>query len=293
MANITCYGQNGATTDDIPCGFVDNNQCCGSGWDCLANGLCRQHGTTSYAQAACTDIDYNNCLSFCNKAEFDGFGEVSSCGINSWCCAGAQGQGEGGVDCCDQANLTTSLQPFPYSTIAADEVGKTSVTPSTTSASATSQAHSLSSATKSSSRSSTSVGGLAQSTTSNTPSSLPSSSSSKDSGLSTGAKVGIGIAVPLGLLILAALAFFVYKSRKQGKYLKDLQRNETPGSHGAEASMSQTRDLSYLSEAEARAFHEVPEQGGGRYELGGDGRHEIADEDIMRHELSPNGRRKG
>lgn len=62
-----CFKADGTTSGDIPCGNGSPDMCCGDGWDCLTNGLCRQKGTTSYAQASCTDQDFKNCLSFCNK----------------------------------------------------------------------------------------------------------------------------------------------------------------------------------------------------------------------------------
>ena len=49
--------------------------------------------------------------------QFEGYTEVSRCDDNgnSWCCAGAAGQMFPPVDCCP-GNLTTSLQPFPFTT---------------------------------------------------------------------------------------------------------------------------------------------------------------------------------
>jgi hypothetical protein len=54
----------------------------------------------------------------CLEAQFFGFTEVSRCdpNDNSWCCAGSAGQGLGGPDCCT-TNLTTSLEPYPFSSI--------------------------------------------------------------------------------------------------------------------------------------------------------------------------------
>lgn len=66
-AMAVCFKADGTTSGDIPCGKGSPYMCCGDGWDCLTNGLCRQKGTTSYAQASCIDQDFKNCLSFCNK----------------------------------------------------------------------------------------------------------------------------------------------------------------------------------------------------------------------------------
>ena len=132
-SNITCYAPDGtASIGNYPCGFPNLSTCCGYGWDCLDNGLCRQHGTTGYSQGTCTDPSYQNCLSFCNQPQFDGFGEVSRCKLNgnSWCCGGAAGQGLGGTNCCD-TDRTTSLAPYPFSAI--ENTGQPVAAQSTTS----------------------------------------------------------------------------------------------------------------------------------------------------------------
>ena len=298
MANVSCYAPNGDHGGNaIPCGFADNNQCCGLGWDCLANGLCREHGTTSYSQAGCTDADYNNCLSFCNAASFGGFTEVSSCGINSWCCGGIQGQESSDADCCTVKSLTTSLQPFPYSIIEADQVGKASATPATSSAGSTTKSGAKTISAPGSSRTSSTatVGAIPQSTSSGGSTTPSSASSSSNSGLSTGAKLGIGVAIPVVVLLLAVLGFLVYKSRKQGRYLRDLQEKDGAGyDRAVEAPTSQMSAQGYVSEAYGSERYEMPMQESRRYEMdeqGGDGRLEIGETHGLRHELSSELRR--
>lgn len=152
--NATCYKGDGTVSPDISCGFISSAHCCGEGWDCLTNGLCRNHGTTAYSQGSCTDPSFINCLNFCNggmcavpalplrehshssdlKDQSDGFTEVSRCdgNSNSWCCAGVAGQGLGGagaVDCCS-TNLTTALEPYPLATV--EELGTSRRTTKTT-----------------------------------------------------------------------------------------------------------------------------------------------------------------
>lgn len=63
---VTCYKADGTVSPDISCGFTSSSHCCGEGWDCLTNGLCRDHGSTAYSQGSCTDPSFINCLSFCN-----------------------------------------------------------------------------------------------------------------------------------------------------------------------------------------------------------------------------------
>lgn len=91
--------------------------------------------------------------------------------------------------------------------------------------------------------------------------------------------MGIGIAVPLGLLLLAALVFFVFKSKKQGQYLKHLQRKDheamEPYSHRASTGQNNTQGhMTELGDVDRP------------YELGGAGRHEIAAGYGPSHEFS-------
>lgn len=295
MANNTCYSSTGTTTNDTPCGIPGSNQCCGSGWDCLNNGLCQQHGTTAYSQGTCTNQNYDNCLSFCNVAAYEGATEVSSCGTNSWCCAGEVGLGAAsGTNCCDTSS-TTSLEPYPYATVAADQSGSTS----TAKATSTTRFTSFTSATRSTAQSSSpsssqssSVVLFSQSTTlqtstsqsiSSSSTSTPTPSPAGNSGLALGAKIGIGIAVPLAVLLLAALAFFIYKSRKQAQRLKALQNGEKDGTHEQSIPEVESERQAHMPELADHGRHEMPERGevpelGGKgvvRELSGRQRHEM------------------
>ncbi len=66
-SNITCFNNDGSSSLDIFCDLEGKDTCCGAGWDCLANGLCRKSGTTSYAQGTCLNKAFDRCLSFCNQ----------------------------------------------------------------------------------------------------------------------------------------------------------------------------------------------------------------------------------
>lgn len=70
MADTPCYNPTGTQSDNIFCGFSNLGTCCATGWDCLTNGLCRQHGTTAYSQGTCANssFDPKYCLTFCNKS---------------------------------------------------------------------------------------------------------------------------------------------------------------------------------------------------------------------------------
>ncbi len=65
--DVTCYSNDGSPSSDVFCDLEGKDTCCGAGWDCLANGLCRKSGTTSYAQGTCLNKAFDRCLSFCNQ----------------------------------------------------------------------------------------------------------------------------------------------------------------------------------------------------------------------------------
>ena len=227
IIDAQCYKANGVKSNDIPCGFSSLSTCCGEGWDCLSNGLCRKQGTTAYSQGTCTDPEFRNCLSFCNQGtwiaysklplqvscsqvvpqdQFDGFTEVSRCepDDNSWCCAGSPGQGLGGPDCCT-TNLTTPLEPYPFSSI--DALTQTGVA-TTTSLLSTDKLTSTS-LSSSLTRSFTSMSSLISPSWSSiasqqpsSPSAAPTNGSSNgnapNSGLSRSDLIAVCIGVPVG-----------------------------------------------------------------------------------------------
>lgn len=66
-SNTSCFNYDGSLSPDVFCDLEGKDTCCGAGWDCLTNGLCRQSGTTSYAQGTCLNKAFDRCLSFCNQ----------------------------------------------------------------------------------------------------------------------------------------------------------------------------------------------------------------------------------
>jgi hypothetical protein len=54
-------------------------------------------------------------------------------------------------------------------------------------------------------------------TSTNTSTALPTQNQNSTQGLSTGAKAGIGVAVPLGIALIAGLAFFFWQYNRKGK----------------------------------------------------------------------------
>ena len=65
--NNICYNWNGTVSTDVYCGLQFLSTCCGPDWDCLSNGLCRQHGTTNYTEGSCTEPKFQSCVSVCNQ----------------------------------------------------------------------------------------------------------------------------------------------------------------------------------------------------------------------------------
>ena len=64
--NTLCYKGDGDVSEDISCGPAILSTCCGAGWECLSNGLCRNPENETYSQGTCTEPGYVKCLSFCN-----------------------------------------------------------------------------------------------------------------------------------------------------------------------------------------------------------------------------------
>jgi len=156
------------------------------------------------------------------EGQFEGYTEVSRCQSdgNSWGCAGAAGQGLGGVDCC-KTNLTTSLEPYPFSTI------NKPAQPGTTTTSALSEATPTTSTSDITTLTSSSFSlGSTSSTTAPTSSASPQPTA-QNHNAQTGIEVGVPVAV-VTVVLLAILAFFVFQNRKQKQRLIQLQ-NERAG----------------------------------------------------------------
>ena len=299
-SNGTCYKEDGSiSTGDYICGFAGQNTCCGYGWDCLSNGLCRQHGTTSFAQSTCTDPNYKNCLSFCNESQFDGFTEVSRCEAagNSWCCAGAAGQGLGGTNCCN-TNLTTSLEPFPFSAIPPPTQSTVDSFPLTASAPSFTEPTSISSSFSHSSISSLPISetSIANSTQASATPSQTSTSSPSPQPTNQGhhSKTGIEIGIPVAIVVvlLAVLAFFVFQNRKFKQRLLQL-RKPGEGSSKQEETMAEMQGGDgYLAGELDVTHYELPHQATSQHELSGNEVHEIYHHGIPEHELDATGPRR-
>ncbi|KYK60386.1 hypothetical protein DCS_01523 [Drechmeria coniospora] len=87
-AHSICYYPNGAVSrQDTPCrNDLDQSACCGQGFACLSNGMCKTTGReqdtppdTNYLRGSCTDRSWRsgNCPSFCLQENMDNIGAAS------------------------------------------------------------------------------------------------------------------------------------------------------------------------------------------------------------------------
>lgn len=187
---------------------------------------------------------------------------MTSCGINEWCCAGQEGL-ETDKSCCKIPNRVSTLEPFPYSTILAAQVGKPSKTTSSPSGQSTK------STTTSPSKATSGAAGTSSGSTSSGQSGN-NNGQTDNGGVSETSKIAIGVAVPVGLLLLAALAFFIYRSKRQGRRLEELtsgkEDNQLQQPPVVAAKYRPELDSQELQELEWRRLPpELPEQR--RFEL--------------------------
>ena len=285
-SNATCYYTGGDVAgDNYFCGFPNRDSCCGFGWECLSNGLCRKTGTTDYAPSCCTDPSYKKCLSFCNDAQPDKFTTVSRCepAGNSWCFA-CNLQNFDGPSCCD-TNLTTSLEPYPFtvgtpiqSTV--DSSSSTTSIPSVTELTSTPSSSSYLDASLELTRE---AFFKTLTETSTTPSrALTSSPSTQPTNQSHDSKmeINVGITVAAIAILLAILAFFIFQNRKFKQRL--LQLRERP-SRQEETRTEVRKDNENPSGELDLTLHELAQQNTPRHELFGNEIHELSENQI--HEL--------
>ena len=218
------------------------------------------------------------------KDQFQGYTEVSRCdgNANSWCCAGAAGQGLGGaeaVDCCS-TNLTTALEPYPLATVEKPGTSRTTKTTnlpsvsSRTSLTISDETLTLSTTapTRSSTFSSTSQGSgtvlLPASSASGSASSHPTKQSRDDS--NTAVKIAVPMAVVV-VVLLACLVFLILR-RNQIQFLKKWRRrNDAQGKYARHpfSHASEHHELAGNSVQELDVTHyELPHPKAPRHELG-------------------------
>ncbi|KAK6363338.1 hypothetical protein TWF730_000774 [Orbilia blumenaviensis] len=220
-----CYYPDGSlrnSTDYQPCNNVrgQHSMCCaianrGSGADiCLSNGLCSGATADGVGRAlwreSCTDPTWEDpaCLKICLRrgSQYDWFrsdAPITLCQDGTVCCGGKVTGGK----CCDAGEGVQLPTNFLRSTATVISTVVSSVKPSTMSTTTTSSAETSSRTTGPASPSGTDSD--LQNKISETPSasSIPMASS----GMPNGAKIAIGVAIPVLVIGVAALAFFIWR----------------------------------------------------------------------------------
>ncbi|KAL6697227.1 hypothetical protein J3F84DRAFT_368357 [Trichoderma pleuroticola] len=203
-----CYYPNGSPSSDFPCDpNAKQSACCGGGLGaaCLSNKLC-QSNDGNIIRGSCSDKNWSSpeCANFCLSADTGGTDLISCSNVTntdtSYCCDHTNG-------CCNSGAGRFNVLPKNPQVWATWDNGATvykvvgtvfTGTPSTTSRAPT----------KATSTTTTT-------TTSAAPTNSSPSQSNQSSGLSNGAKAGIGVGVAVGVILVAVVAFLVWKLRQR------------------------------------------------------------------------------
>ncbi|KAH7176186.1 hypothetical protein EDB81DRAFT_706464 [Dactylonectria macrodidyma] len=225
LAASKCYYPNGDEASDFPCDpDADESVCCGGGLGsvCLSNKLCLgSNGNT--VRGSCTEEDWasSECAMYCLGADAGGTDLISCSNVTdsdiSYCCdhnAGCCNSGVGRFnvlpsepeiwatwdrEASQYVVVGTLFDSDPTSTTAPATTSKISSTTSATSAPIT----------------------TARETSTSVPTQDASGSSEAPMGLSTGAKAGIGAGAGVGAILIAAVAYLLWKTRKNSRAAKD------------------------------------------------------------------------
>ncbi|KAL8884798.1 MAG: hypothetical protein Q9215_007233 [Flavoplaca cf. flavocitrina] len=241
-----CYLPDGsvANKDDTvyqPCNATaaengEGSACCDLGSSvCLSTGLC--FGSDSYIyRGGCTDRRWSsgNCPSQCLDAQPDRYANIYPCGFNgeggtytqNFCCGGLRGSSL--ASCCDDTFFVRNGLGLPY------------VPPSS--------ALALPDTRTSANESSDTVAPVAATSSPQAPPPASPSPTAPPSSSNTTA-VAAGVAVPLGVMLIAALAFLAYRERQRKKLVEELVAEKTQilsnsgGSGGATANNVRAREV--------------------------------------------------
>lgn len=292
-SNATCYVNDGRIAEtDYFCGLPNQDTCCGPGWECLSNGLCQTTGTPpAYAQGTCTDPNYKKCLSFCNYAQTGNFTTVSRCepAGNSWCFRCAL-QDPNGPSCCD-TNLTTSLEPYPFtigtplqSTV--DSSSSMTSIPSVTELTVTLSASSypvtfLEPTSETFIKTSTPTLATSSGALTSSPSTQPSTQS-----YNSKINMTVAITVAVIVILLAIVAFFIFQNQKFRRRL--LQLRDGPSGHEETRTAVHICNENLPGELDL-THYELAQQNTPRHELSGNQIHEAYSRGIPVHDLIRDG----
>ncbi|OPB45503.1 hypothetical protein A0O28_0077130 [Trichoderma guizhouense] len=201
-----CYYPNGSPSSDFPCDpSAKQSACCGGGLGaaCLSNKLC-QSNDGNIIRGSCSDKNWNSpeCANFCLSADTGGTDLISCSNVTntdtSYCCDHTNG-------CCNSGAGRFNVLPKNPQVWATWDNGATVYkvvgTVFTGAPSTTSRAPTRATSTTT--------------TTSAAPTNSSPSQSDQSSGLSSGAKAGIGVGVAVGVLLIAVVAFLIWKLRQR------------------------------------------------------------------------------
>ncbi|CAK1363249.1 unnamed protein product [Cercospora beticola] len=243
VSGQNCYYPNGdVARTDASCSS-DGGACCPLNWECLSNGLCYLENADYYGRYTCTDRSWGgDCPQYCTSNNTAAGNEaIMWCPDGSWCCD--KNRDPNKPTCCDWddkeeidvPNFSTiaSIASIPKSPSAVPAFTRdsTSAAKPTTSDDATKPSSSRQSTTTATSQppstitsrvtSSDSTGGtiIITSVVVSQPKPTSTNSSSDDNSPSRfsdnkGTIIGASIGAVLGVLILAALAFFLFRRRQ-------------------------------------------------------------------------------
>ncbi|KAL1970273.1 hypothetical protein VTN77DRAFT_5433 [Rasamsonia byssochlamydoides] len=241
-----CYYPNGnvSTSTDIPCSLEAYSPCCPQGWQCLSNGLCYLENEQYLGRYTCTDPTWQSsaCPQICTHDNTAAGDEaILECSPGQYCCDANRPDIDNPPQpgCCDTGGHLFSLPsgtPVPSSqsyvfSIASEPGPATSTQSQTTSASSSSTSSSTSStstttqslASSSSPTSSqlvttTGINSVLTITTAisiATPATTSPSVSAKNH--NDASIIAPAVVVPVLAIAIAALAFFLWRTRREKK----------------------------------------------------------------------------
>ncbi|KAL6856717.1 hypothetical protein J3F83DRAFT_751584 [Trichoderma novae-zelandiae] len=206
-----CYYPNGSPSSDFPCDpNAKESACCGGGLgaSCLNNRLC-QSNDGNIIRGSCSDKDWSSpeCAPFCLSADTGGTDLISCSNVtnadNSFCCDHTNG-------CCNSGAGRFNVLPKNPQVWATwnNEASSYRVVGTVYTGNPTSTS-------RGSAKTKATTAPATTTTTSSAPTNTNPGESDQSSGLSNGAKAGIGVGAGVGAILVAAVAFLVWKLRQR------------------------------------------------------------------------------
>ena len=238
LCTAICYYPDGdhVAPQDVPCnGGSSESVCCGPGYACLSNRICKRNNETldnlssqTYVRGSCTDRKWLSaeCPSFCtaNQDGGEGMEKCADSNVDSYCCL----QGEQCTSKCDNGSVVIRFQGEP------SVVTTIGVTATASQVLSTGESSIVASQTTAESRA--------------TESSAVRETSSHSS---TGLKIGAGVGVPLGVLALVLAAYVIWKKMRKSKPTRLLPDSD-------HASLGKSRDEGQYKATQSPAYQMEP-----------------------------------